>query len=416
MKKIAKNFMCFSMVFIMLTSFAATSFAVNVDDSIILNENGYVSLKKGECVDTDLRGISEAKLVTIDVKSISKNEEKEIEEIVNNGTDIFIECSISDEVSEIFSKQNSIDLYDENSCLIGWYIHNQGMGIKKSPVRVICMYEKGKNISSEEYLSDCLEIAVNFEAVPHELYNYFNNYNTLEEIYKQADDNEKIKLQSADTVSLTNLYYDDEIFYYAFGKKTLSHETKWDETEPQSGYYTLGYGKIHLLLSKIGNALGRNYDNMVVITSVGGDEGSNYYVVDYTTGLGVSGKKTIEACVPKNTSNETVSVNYGTSVNSEGTVSYDSSVSVSTNPDGQSFEHTYYGEDSVYVYSYPMSNKRGKGWSTVSGLVASANVGTQTIFVAGITSLVIKNIATYTLSDNYVTLMVSVKDHKVLAS
>ena len=409
--KSCKKFLGLLLSVFMMISLSMPVFAVTAENRIVCDD-GFVVLKKGASIDSENKKISKAKLVTTELNSMTQKEKEEIDEVVNNGTDVFIKCSISDDISKKIIENKSLETVTKSGCFIGWYIHNDGLGIEETPIHVFCMYEDGAKVSKDEYINDCLDIAINYEPVAEELYNDFGNNDSLNAIYENADESDKVKLQGIDFDTVEGYYFYDNIYYNAFGK---SKQITLDNASSLSGYYSLGNAKLDLFIKSMGNRNSKNYDTMLVCTTVSGKDGSNYYVKKYSTTLGVSGCDIFSTSFPTSTTNEVVTVTFGTGFNSKGEVEYNSSISSSRNPDGQTFDFVTIDESSSKCYSTPGSVKRGKGWEMVASAWAATPVNSQAIFGAIISDLEIKNLVTYTLSSEELVVLVLIKNHTVLS-
>lgn len=242
-----------------------------------------------------------------------------------------------------------------------------------------------------------------------EVYEFFNEKDNL-----LTNKNKKISsLQSDDydTIPISKRFCDEQVYYLAYGKKT-TRDTRWSTNSSVSGYTQLGYGKLHVIGCKMGNAIGRNYDNFYVYTSVGGTKNSNYYVVDYETTIGASNVVTFSPKTPESTSNKSISTGFSTAISSDGKYTNSVTVTASGNPDGQTFSFNDTDAYERVVTAKPYSVKRGQGWQMNSSAVISYKVNTKVAFGASISLLRIKNIAKYTLSGQENTILFLINNHK----
>lgn len=416
MKRTIKSIISLILVAIIFSMHTLNISAINIENEIIINHDGFISLKDGKSVRSNLPNIGEAKLVTTQLKNITREETEELYEVVNNGTDVFIKCNISDEISRTFCKNKTTKKSGTNGCFVGWYIHNDGMGIKATPLYIICLYPEKSKISLNQYLNDCIDIAINYKFEPEKLYKTFNKTDTLNLAYKNSDKKTKAILQGMSYGNLDDIFFDDSEFYYAFGRGIIKKSVEWGtiSTPSEDDYEQIGYGKIHLVGSKIGTRSGYNYDNMSVCATVGAS--SNYYVNGYTIKLASSGYHVFSPEAPDDTDDETVTVSFGTSLNSSGELTNETTVSTSYNPDGQDFSSEYDGDEIYLINSSPASNKKGVAWEMVSNATVVTSKDSIAIFMAVISSLQIKKllVISYNMPDLEAGIAIAFKNHSEL--
>lgn len=415
MKKAFKKSLCLFFIVLVALTTISPCFAIGLNNNVLYCQDGYITLTKGSKIDSSIKEVTTAKLIMADATNVSDYETDEIKEITDNGTDIFIKCKPSDQISKIISKEKEISCINNGGCFIGWYIHNDGISIKQTPVNVICMYEKDTDVSEQEFLFDCLTIANNCDIEPKSLYESFGDNDTLNLLYKKSNTSEKATLQSNINLELedfiTSSFYKEEVYYYAYKKGALFwKDTLWDESASVNNYDRIGYAKLFMAIRKLSTESGMNYDTLLSAIIVGAENDTNYYVKEYSAAISAMGAAVFQPKIPPSTSAKTVTTAFATSWSSNG-VTNTVETSVSNNPNGQSFSFALDGPDVCYVYAEPQSNADGLAWGMTTGATVGYEVGAEIAFIATVKDLEIKNLATYTLPENYVGLVAWVKNH-----
>lgn len=338
--------------------------------------------------------LSNAKIIMFQTNHLDSNSFNSVKELTDDGIDVFIDCNLQDNIMKQFMPKFTLPASFCDEQFLGIYIYDCGMGRKVVPVLSLCMYEEGTIIPDQIKLEDYKKIKKQKDLTPYALYETFGEHDQTKLLSKNSAQKDMAKLQTMN-FNISNLFFDEEVFMYAYAKSTSN--TEWNEGQLGGSYKKLGYAKLRLVMNSIGNAIGRNYDNALICTTVGAY--GNYAVKKYTTGIGVANQVTFSPKKPNDTTNATVTNSFATSIKSDGTVQNTSTVSTTYNPTGQSFSGSYDTSNEYYVTATPASKKKGYSWESVTTATISTKINTTGILLVGLTNLKIYSILTYTWGD-----------------
>lgn len=343
-----------------------------------------------------------AEIITLKGNSLTAKAEEKIIELVQSGTDIFVECDSTSPLAKNYCSvfQTSSDSEIDN--FLGVYFYNQGTKAKASPVTFNCMYPEDEEISREQKLLDYKNIKAkpNVTAV------------TIGKTLKKASVETTTKLpinsvvqNTRSTLSnnyiygdLSNLFIHERAYALAYYNSSEKEVWKYSTSDD---YKQIGGAEIEIQLYKIGVALNRNYVDARVISRVFAID--NYYVVNSTTKYGGVGYFMLNADLPEDSTNQKVTYTFATKVSSEGETVYTTESSSEYNPRGISFTgHKYYEDDAegFILNAKPASNVRGSTWHYIGSATLIYNTNKTVSFLSGVTGLKIKNWKTYTWDDD----------------
>lgn len=341
----------------------------------------------------------EAKLIKIESDRLDTKSQKKVIDLVEKGTDIFIECERDSNTAKTF--YNVPEEYSEEKAdnFLGVYLRNDNGEVKASPLTFVCMYPENEEVSKEEKLADYKNIKENPDITADEIYNTVSLY--LEnEFGKNNIETMQVVTDSGILGNINKMFFHERAFMIAYYNS--KEKEVWKE-DSSSNYKKIGAAEIEVQLFEIGRALKRNYTDARIISRVYAD--GRYYVVDSTTKYGGESYITFSSDRPQNTTNTTITYSYSTNVQSNGTIERESKILEAYNPDGISFVgQRFYnsGAEGLAVTATPASVSRGNSWKYVSTATFSYAYNETTSFLAGITGLKIKNWKTYIWDDDIV--------------
>ena len=338
----------------------------------------------------------EAKLIKIESDRLDTKSQKKVIDLVGKGTDIFIECERDSNTAKTF--YNVPEEYSEEKAdnFLGVYLRNDNGEVKASPLTFVCMYPEDEEVSKEEKLADYKNIKENPDITADELYVLFGKDSNCSMV-RGTLETQNYNVTTLVAGDISKLFYHQSILAIAYYNSKEKENWKYEE---DSSYKKLGYAEIDVQMYKIGNALNRNYDAVVINSAVG--TVNNYYVVSYGTNYVTTPYITFISNEPTNTSNRKVVNKYSTTVKSDGTLSNEFSVSTEINPDGQTFALSRHPDDLDVrrVIATPASRAKNKEWQCVQTAEFSTPLNEKCVFMAGIVDVKIKNWKTYTWDED----------------
>ena len=350
-------------------------------------------------VESDISCVSELQeknldIITFDKVNFEQIDSDLIHEYLENGTDIYIHCSYDSNVlAEIGVAQCNLTEINPITFL-GYYLHYYENGIKASPVIFTCLYDQRDSATKQEYEYDCERIKANYKINPVKLYQSFGSQDEMQMITQSSELAAGLHLQDMtySNAIVSKLFYDNSVMMYAYAK---NYNESWHASlVSDSSYNLIGYAKVHMIMFNNGDAIGRNYDGAFICSMVGAY--GNYYVKEYKTTLLGQGLQVFSPQKPPSTSNHTVQSTCSFTFNSNGTASTSVAATVSGNPDGQTFGAISESASIYTITATPASVKRGEEWESVCSAVTAVSQGNLGGLMGYISSLTIKNIATYT--------------------
>ena len=99
MKSIHKRIICLILTLLILLTFTLPCFAVS-DNIVSHSQDGYITLSKDSKINSEIEEVNEAKLIVAEMTNICDDDKEAIKEITDNGTDIFIKCKPTDQISK----------------------------------------------------------------------------------------------------------------------------------------------------------------------------------------------------------------------------------------------------------------------------------------------------------------------------
>lgn len=353
-----------------------------------------------------------AEIITLKGNSLTAKAEKKVFELAQSGTDIFVECDSTSTLAENYCSVFKAPLESEIDNFLGVYFHKEGTETKASPVTFNCMYPEDEEVSQEQKMLDYKNIKAKSNITAEELQSFFENSHA--DFENSAISTASFELSNQD--ALDKLFYHEyayDIAYYDSGKKEF-----WGFADNYSSYKKIGYTKLSVCLYKAGNALNRNYDSAVITVVAGAVD--SYSVVSYKTEYSLNPYATLEPNYPEDTTGRTISVSYGTEINSDGTISRVYTTTETINPGGQTFLPGTKANDINIntLTSTPASLIKGQEWTSQLGLNFSTPQDEACLLSVGIPYLKIKWWKTYTWDEeltNSLYLFAFFKNHKEIA-